>query len=239
MNQLADQVQRPRWKRRGAAVGLVLLVAAPWWAPPVLRQLEFFNLRRVEVQGARYVDASDVVARLRVDTTFSLWSDLAPLEARLRQHQQIDRVRVWRRLPSTLVVTITEHDPVALVPTASGFRVLDAAGRQLPIDPSRTPADLPIVARRDSTLLRLLGELKLEHPALFARLSELRRVSREELSLDVVSGASRTITVRVMADINVARLSQISLVEQDLSRRRASVAELDLRFRDQVIARFQ
>jgi hypothetical protein len=42
-----------------------------------------------------------------------------------------------------------------------------------------------------------------------------------------------------MGDITVERLGDILPVEADLARRQARVAELDLRYRDQVIARLQ
>ncbi len=47
------------------------------------------------------------------------------------------------------------------------------------------------------------------------------------------------VTVRAMLDVAPARLAEIVPVEQDLARRQARAAELDLRFRDQVIARLQ
>jgi len=43
--------------------------------------------------------------------------------------------------------------------------------------------------------------------------------------------------VRAMSDVTPARLRDVEPVEQDLAMRRMRVAELDLRFRDQVIAR--
>jgi cell division protein FtsQ len=42
-----------------------------------------------------------------------------------------------------------------------------------------------------------------------------------------------------MSDLSAARLADLLPVERDLERRRARVAEIDLRFRDQVIARLQ
>ena len=42
-----------------------------------------------------------------------------------------------------------------------------------------------------------------------------------------------------MTDVTPARLLDLEPVQQDLARRRARVAEIDLRFRDQVIARLQ
>jgi hypothetical protein len=48
-----------------------------------------------------------------------------------------------------------------------------------------------------------------------------------------------TLKVRASMGVSVSRLADIFPVESDLMRRRANVAELDLRYRDQVIARLQ
>jgi cell division protein FtsQ len=226
--------RRARWGRRVAAVGVLLLVASPWWSRPLLRRMDFFLVRHVEVRGARYTAPSELAASLRIDSTFSIWNDLTPLDSLVRAHPQIADARVTRRLPATLVVTVDEYEPVALVPAASGFRPHDASGRALPFDPSRTPVDLPIVPRRDTTLLRLLGEIRAADPALFARVSEMRRAGRRDVLMVLV-----TVPVRLPDDVAMERLAQISSVENDLARRRARVVELDLRFRDQVIARIQ
>jgi cell division protein FtsQ len=196
--------------------------------------MEFFRVRHVEVRGARYTPASQIVARLDVDTTFSIWNDLAPLEARVREHPQVEAARIVRRFPGTLVVRLEERVPIALVPTATGLRAYDADGRSMPLDPSRTPVDLPVLARRDTALLRLLAEIRVHDPAFFARVSEARRAGRDELVLELV-----TVPVRVRPDVSLDRLAQISSVERDLVRRGVRAVELDLRFRDQVIARFQ
>jgi cell division protein FtsQ len=137
-------------------------------------------------------------------------------------------------VPGTLVVTITERVPVAFVPSARGLEPLDAGGRALPIDPSRINIDLPVLARRDTAVLRLLGELREHAPQLYERVSAARRVSRGEILLEI--GA---VNVRAMDDVSVDRLADILPVEADLARRQARATELDLRYRDQVIARVQ
>jgi hypothetical protein len=45
--------------------------------------------------------------------------------------------------------------------------------------------------------------------------------------------------VRLPIGLSVERLADIFPVERDLARRQAHVGELDLRYRDQVIARLQ
>jgi cell division septal protein FtsQ len=217
----------------GIPVVLVLL-ASPWWAPRVAAKLAFFRVRRVEIVGTQYIPPRDILRRLNVDTTHSVWDPAAPLEERLSHHPEIREARVRRRLPGTLVVEIVESLPVALVPTPSGLRAYDDRGALLPVDPTRADIDVPVLARRDTALLRLLGDLRRDAPAVYARLSELRRVARGDVWMRVAS-----FPVLAPGDVGVDRLLELDPVVQDLARRQLRPAELDLRFRDQVIARLQ
>ena len=214
------------------AVALVLVAGAPFWGPLLMRQLSFFRVRKVEIIGARYVSVGDVIDRLRVDTTASIWDPTGPLEARLASHPQLRRVRVRRKLPGTLVVDVEENLPVALVSTNDGLTAYDARGVALPIDLARTPIDAPILPRRDLGVLAFLGLLRTEAPALYDRVSEIRVVGADEVLIDL-DGTP----VRAMRDISTARLAEIEPVEEDLARRGFHAAELDLRYKDQVIAR--
>ena len=232
----ADWPRRLRWRRFVArlAWGLALgvLLSVPWWGRAALQRLDFFHVRAVEVVGARYLDPVEVVRRLDVDTLQSVWDELAPLEHRVAAHPQIEAVSIERKLPGTLVVHVDERLPVAFVSAAGGLHALDAAGRPLPIDPTRTAVDLPIVAGADTTVLALLGTLQEEDPALYRRISEVRRVAGDELLFRLYDR-----TVRTGVDVTAARLAQIRPVEADLRRRQLRAIELDLRFRNQVIAR--
>lgn len=222
-----------RWRRLAlVAGGIAVIATTPWWGPRLLAEMSFFRLRRVQVVGARYLRADSIVALLGVDTTRSIWDETDELVARVRKHPQVSDVEISRRVPGTLVVTVTERVPVAFVPTARGLEPLDAAGRTLRIDPSRVNVDLPVLARRDTAVLRLLGELRERSPQIYERVSAARRAGRGEIVLEM--GA---VNVRAMDDVSAERFADILPVEADLARRQARVAELDLRYRDQVIAR--
>lgn len=247
-----ERLGRPGWKILGGLFLVGIIMAGAWGARAAARQMAFFRVRAVEVKGVRYIQPNEIVSRLKIDTLASLWDDVEPYRNRILHHPQVSAATVTRRMPGTLVVTIKENLPVALIQTPSGLLPYDSLGKQLPIDPARTTLDLPIVATTDPVLLKLVGAIRAAEPRVFARIEEVRRTGRDEILLtlsrsarpaaiagDVASPESRTLRVRVPIGLSVERLADIFPVETDLARRQLQVGELDLRYRDQVIARLQ
>jgi cell division septal protein FtsQ len=248
-----ERLRKPGWRILGALFLVGVIMAAAWGARAGARQMAFFRVRTVEVRGTRYLQPNDIVARLQIDTLMSLWDNLEPLRLKVRRHPQVSDVRIERRPPGTLVVIVKENLPVALIQTANGLEPFDSLGRQLPIDPSRTNLDLPIVASTDPVLLKLVGAIRAVEPRVFARIEEARRTGKDEILLTLAprgedpAGATgnsatpqrKSLRVRVPLDLSVERLADIFPVESDLARRQVHVGEIDLRYRDQVIARLQ
>ena len=247
-----ERLRKPGWKILGAIFLIGVIMAAAWGTRAAARKMAFFRVRSVEIRGARYLQPNEIVSRLQIDTLASLWDDLEPYRQRVRKHPQVSDVRITRRMPGTLVVTIQENLPVALIQTPAGLLPYDSLGRQLPIDPSRTNLDLPIVASTDPVLLKLVGAIRATEPRVFARIEEVRRTGREEILLTLSRGSEfvasandsvapnrRTLRVRVPVGLSVERLADIFPVETDLAHRQVRVGELDFRYHDQVIARLQ
>ena len=248
-----ERLRKPGWRILGALFLVGVIMAAAWGARAGARQMAFFRVRTVEIRGTRYLQPNEIVARLQIDTLMSLWDNLEPLRQKVRRHPQVSDVRIERRPPGTLVVIVKENLPVALIQTATGLQPFDSLGRQLPIDPSRTNLDLPIVASTDPVLLKLVGAIRAVEPRVFARIEEARRTGKDEILLTLAprpedSGGTagnsampprKSLRVRVPLDLSVERLADIFPVESDLARRKVHVGEIDLRYRDQVIARLQ
>jgi cell division protein FtsQ len=224
-----------RWKLIAILLLLVLLAPASWLAKKGASRMDFFRLRSVSVEGTRYLSPDAVMQRLAVDTIRSVWDDTGPLVERLKTMPQIAEVEISRRLPGTLVVSVRENLPIALAPSPRGLEPVDSAGRVLPIDPSVADIDLPVANQRDKAVLALLTQARAENPMVYHRISEISRDGKDA----VVIRLSPSLRVRALLGVSVERLSDIFPVESDLIRRRANVAELDLRYRDQVIARLQ
>jgi cell division protein FtsQ len=222
-------------KSIGMSAAAIAVITSFLWLPPLLRPLDFFHVRSVSVRGVRYLNVRALVRSMELDTTVSIWNSLEPYEARVAAHPQVRSVSLSRRLPSTIVVTIDESVPIALVPTnESGLRAYDEDARQLPIDLTRYDVDLPILSRADTTLLRMLADLRRLDPPMYARVSEVERTGRDEAIVFLSS-----LPVRVRSSTPAERFADLRAVEEDLARRGVAAAELDLRFRDRVIVRVQ
>lgn len=232
----------PVWKALSVRIGIgvaalaIVLIALP----RLLSTLEYFHVQTVQLEGARFLTPTAVIAALGTDTSASVFDDPSRFEARVESIPLVSNARVRRRLPGTLIVSIVERTPVALIATRDGFRGVDSAGTRLPIDPAVSAFDAPVVlpalGARDSSadrrLFSLLGALRSRDPALFDAIEEARRVSAVEWQL-----RTKRQLVRMTPQVTLERLADIFPVEQDLARRRIRAAELDLRFRNLVIAR--
>ena len=153
------------WPLLGTLTVLLAALSAPLWVRPALATLSFFRVRRVDVRGTRYASPDEIVSRLRVDSTASVWDDVGPWEDRVKRHPSVLDVHVIRKLPGTLVVQVTENLPVALVQATGGVVTVDRNGRTLPVDPTATDVDLPVLRVRDTIALRLLGDVREALPA--------------------------------------------------------------------------
>jgi hypothetical protein len=164
------------------------------------------------------------------------------MQARVAAMPGVRSATVERDLPATLVVRITESEPIALAPVPGGdgsLRAYDDAGRLLPLDPTRAGLNIPVVGDIDQRVFRLLAGVRTEAPAVYAAISSVRRDGPSDLVFTMTDSGEPGEIVRARADVTPARLADVGPVRHDLARRGGIVryTELDLRYRDQVIAR--
>ncbi|HKS06586.1 MAG TPA: FtsQ-type POTRA domain-containing protein [Gemmatimonadaceae bacterium] len=212
----------------------MLLVLVVVLFPLGARRLDYFRVRRVELVGARYIQPKTLLNLMAIDSSMTIWHDLDPVVERARKHPQIRQARISRKLPGTLVLTVDERVPVAMLATADGVQPLDRDAVALPIDPTVTSVDVPIVTRRDTAVLRLLDGVRENAARLFARISEVGRDEGGGLRV-ILSG----VTVRAPVGCTSERLAEIMPVLEDLTRRGKHAVELDLRYRGQIVARLE
>jgi cell division septal protein FtsQ len=218
----------PRRRRLvlGVVAGGILVVLAQLG----LRRLEFFQIRRVEVLGLRYLDGREIVQALRLARGSSLFGSLGGLAQRAEQVRGVVRAEVGRRWPGTLVVRVTEAEPVALAQNRGVLAPMDGRGRILPFDPTRAPTDLPVAAREPS-VAQVLERVKEAEPGLFARIGGAFRAGRDV----VLTLGERRLLLRPGTSSDAIRA--VAAVLEDLNRRQRTFREIDARFTDRIIVR--
>jgi cell division septal protein FtsQ len=216
------------WKLLG---GLGLGLALWFGLPQLLRGLDFFRVRRVEIAGLQYLDPAKVIAALRLSPKASVFDDPAPLRRRVYAMPGVNAVEVGRRLPGTLMVELVEAPPVALASRGDGLALLDARGRVLPFDPLRSAPDLPLAANGDAVVTGVLARVRDSDPDLFARIGAAWRVG-PDVVLEV--GGRR---LWFGAQVSAEDIRAVMAVEQALARSGRAYQELDGRFAGQVIVR--
>jgi cell division septal protein FtsQ len=217
---------------RGGLLGTLLIAVLLWYGTPrLLRRLEFFRVRRVEIAGLQYLAPSKVIAALELNARSSVFDDLLAAGSGVRALPGVQSAVVRRRLPGTLEIVIEENVPVALVPRGAGMVLLDSSGKVLPFDPAASAPDLPIAASSDSTVARVLASVREHDPVLFGRVGAAWRV-RDDVVLDL-DGRRLWFGPAVTAE----DIRAVMAVAQDLARRGRKFQELDGRFAGQVIVR--
>lgn len=229
------------------AAAATVLVGAVSQAPRLLRRMDAFRIRRVEVSGTRYLDPEKVLRASGITAKSNLFDDPSAWRRALLHHPLVARASIERHPPGTVVLDIVETEPIALS-RGPVLQPVDAGGRVLPIDPALAPVDLPVLdgVERDSTGSRLSGpdaqalltaidRIRSLQPELMRRTSEvgLARDGSVELRLRDPADAIVLLPRRVGAQ----RLRELMSTLADLRRRQEvdRLHRLDGRFREQVV----
>ena len=170
---------------------------------------------------------------LPVPAGMSLLDDLDGVQRAADSIPGLADVVVSRRLPGTLVVTLREAPPIALVMRKDRLWLLGEDARVLPFDPTVSAPDLPIVRVADSVVTRLLARVRETDATLFSKV-----VAGWRAGDDVVLAVDgQRYWFRPDAPAEVIRA--VTLVAQDLEKKGRRYAELDARFAGQVVVRWE
>ena len=226
---MAERRLTPRWRVVALALGALLLT---FLSPYLLRRLDFFRVRRVEISGLHYLEAAKVVAALKLSRSASIFDDPAPLERRVRAVPGVTEAQVGRRAPGTLRVILRERTPVALTPKLDRLALVDSAGNVLPFDPLASSPDLPVLIGGGAMVTGALARVRDHDPDLFARIDAAWRVGPDVVF--EVGGRWLWFGPRLTAE----DIRAVTAVEQALARQGRAFRELDGRYSGQVIVRW-
>ncbi|HEU5210458.1 MAG TPA: FtsQ-type POTRA domain-containing protein [Longimicrobiales bacterium] len=242
---MIGRVLRIRWLRVLAAA--LLLTGAAAAAPIALRAGGAFQVERVEVLGTRYMTPQAVLAASGIASDATVFDDVGPWHAQLVAHPMIAAVEIERRVPDTIVLRVTEAEPVAWARTPE-LVAISAEGHALTFDPTSEPLDLPVigVASRpasngrfaDHATVRMaaaMATIRVHEPALAAWISEIAPAEGGGIRL-MMRGPTRA-EVLLPDSLTPERLRELRLTLADLGARGElrDLRRVEARYSDQIV----
>lgn len=223
------RLRKSGWK----LLGLVTLAVLGWFGVPrLLGRMEYFRVRKVEVRGLRNLRVGEVLRALPVGGTESVFSNLEAWQAAADSIPGVESAVVGIRLPGTVVVTVREAQPIALVMRRGRLQLVGEDGEVLSFDPTVAAPDLPVLGEADSVVTRLLAQVREADATFFARV-----VSGSRTGGDVVLTVAKQ-RYWFRPDAGAEAIRAVLAVEQDLENKGRRWAELDGRFAGQVVVRW-
>ncbi len=234
------------FRRLGAAAAVVLGVWVFARAPGVLRRMDVFRVRTVEVTGTRFLEPYAVVRAAGLERDASVFDDTDTWRAGALTLPLVEDVRVRRGMPGTVKLEVREVEPVALV-AGPTLRPVDALGRLIDLEPAGIVLDLPVVAgvsikdgrvatSAGASAIAALTVLAVRSPELAERISQVE-VTEGAVRIAFRDGPMEAVLPSHPSDV---QLLQLRLAHADLRARGEldDVRSIDVRFRDQVVVSF-
>lgn len=235
-------------RRRWIAIAIVAiaLTSTAAGAPMMLRRWDAFAVDRVEVRGTRYLAAYDALVQSGITRKSNVFDDFEPWRAKLLKHPMILEATIERHLPSTIRLSITETEPVALARTPD-LTPVDGRARALPIDPALTDLDVPLLSMQSRTnadgvfadaatrkVVNVLATLQQRDTRLYSWISEAGMLN-DGVRLQLRSPTHAE--ALIAADPSALRLKELQVAFADLAARGelARLKRIDARFHDQIV----
>jgi cell division septal protein FtsQ len=232
--------------------GVALLVMAVAWSrqrtTALLQDVAGLRLSKVSVEGNHYLTEDEIqkaVALPLGENMFKL--DLTAATERIKKMEWVDRVFIERRLPSSLLVSVRERKPVALLDNGTLYGV-DREGRVLSPSAALLSEDLPLISgvaltadavgtTRLAEALRpaldLFAFLGKHDPVMAADVSEVNLSETGALKVTFIDG----IQAAFDPPVTETELRRMALVLSDLNQKEKRAGTMDFRFRDMVLVK--
>lgn len=223
---------KARWLALG--IGAIALTSMAASAPHMLRNVDAFNVHKVEVRGTHFMPAEMAIAASGITKTSNVFEDYSVWRAKLLAHPLVVDAQIERRLPNTIRLTIKETTPVAFVRTPD-LTAVDARFRKLPIDPTAVDLDLPIVSTPSKEVVGVLAALQQRDARLYSWISEASPARDHGVRLEL----RNPFGAEIMAPASAPALheNEIEVVIADLAARGelTQIKRIDARFHDQIV----
>lgn len=185
---------RSRWRRLSITLTVTACLLA-FLVYMLLWHTSLIAVRGVHVLGAKKVPTAQILTAAQVPVGGAMAAfDPAAAIARVERIPQIASANVGKDWPGTVVVSVVERVPAALVPDTNGFEVVDSGGVVFG-QVSRPTAGLPVItvsapAKPDEVVPGALAALRALPTVVDTRISAITASDPYAITLRFTDGAT-------------------------------------------------
>ena len=165
----ARAVRKPIARRKSARTRKKGKRGKVWWGVALLslviggmvgyQQVEpalanWVTIHHISISGLHHLQEEDILARVQLPAQATLWSiDKEDIRQRVVSHPTLATAVVGRVMPDTLIITVQEREPAAILHNFGKRLVMDKEGLVLSNTVVAAHSDLPILKGLNATLL--------------------------------------------------------------------------------------
>ena len=242
------EVRKSRFKRtlsqRALRIILIFILAVQgvyvgYHGLQALKSSSWFFLNKIEVTGTHKTKPEEVEKYIRTGQQNAVFADLTHIKLGLENHPWIKSAVIWRELPGTIRVHITERHPIALVLSGNLFLV-DADGRVIDtFDHDPEYSSLPVLTGIDE----VSNENRIRHALQFvSALAEDVSVLRQVSEINYYDGENTIIYLKgfsfgllVSKDGILPMIKKFIDYSEVVKKNFSDVKVVDLRYQSQII----
>lgn len=208
MRQSHDKVRPIRHKKRSAApiFGLWLfLLFSCLLAFYCFINSSFFAIRHYQIEGNTRMTKEQVVEQAGLITGTNIFrANIQQATERMTLLPSMKNVAIRRKVPGTILIKITERDPVALVVSQGGFIVVDDEGVCLETIAELQDLQLPVISGV-STVEAYRPGSRMDTPGLNAALQLIARMDKALLEnvAEIIAPSPLSLTLKTLQGLEI------------------------------------
>ncbi|MGL5439204.1 MAG: cell division protein FtsQ/DivIB [Filifactoraceae bacterium] len=171
----------------------------------------FFPLRDIEIVGNSSFTAEQLVTKGEIDTTKNIYLiNNSHIEKKIMEDSYVQKVRVKKKFPRSLLVEIYERKPVATINFQGGFALIDEDSNVLKIEQNFSGSVKPLIIGSDIKELKVGEKLNSDDRKLGAIIKLVKNIQ----GLGIVQSITQ-ISVAEPSDINLLTTQGITVLLGD------------------------
>ena len=112
----------------------------------VFFQSPFFMVKEIRITGVKQLGREEVKGLAGLAEGVNIFkADLKQAEGKVALHPMVKKVEMSRDLPDSVIINITERQPVGLIPGQPGYTVIGDDGRCLSVIKNLSTINLPFI----------------------------------------------------------------------------------------------